>query len=643
MYDAKRYPSLAALDEKVRLFLLKPEVATWETPRIEYEICRLHPVYWMEEYGYIKAGEMEGGSDQVGIIRFKLNDVQLQVADRICSHFVPEKWTRVQTLVLKHRKAGISTLIAALDYWHMRFIRDSTTFVIADLGGHTDNIAAMVTLFWERDLCGQGSKDPRTWPLQRVPMPKNKKGLKLSNGSMMEMDSGENANPGTSGTINCCHMSENSKWRDPLSAETSLLNSIPRKGYAFIVKESTAYGLNKFAQDCELAERGKSNWEFIFISWRDMIDCRKELLPGEKLSLTQEENELVATYSLSDEQIKFRRSQIELLGSIQQFKQDFPLNSREPFLISGANYFDTSRVKARMDEVKFYAEWKQDGLDEALVRFPELAAKIKYHPAGLREALSRIEDRCVAPMPVALSGSDGITTYTRLPSLGSDDGSGVMFRPPSSHRRYLVSVDVAEGIRSSEYTSDLSVIEVFDTMRREQVFEWAGIYDEEITAHYAVLLGNLYGRATIVVEMNNKCGATLWAYLEKSGYSRLFYREKVSSQQTKREPGWYTSAGNKKEVCATLKLDFKNEDCVIHSLNLLEEMFFFLDDHGKLAAASGKTDDRIMAASVNLTVISLSPELRQPINRVGPRFLPDKAGWETPYMDKPTPMTRRFP
>lgn len=94
MYDAKRYPSLAALDEKVRLFLLKPEVATWETPRIEYEICRLHPVYWMEEYGYIKAGEMEGGSDQVGIIRFKLNDVQLQVADRICSHFVPEKWTR---------------------------------------------------------------------------------------------------------------------------------------------------------------------------------------------------------------------------------------------------------------------------------------------------------------------------------------------------------------------------------------------------------------------------------------------------------------------------------------------------------------------------------------------------------------------
>ncbi len=87
-FDPEFYPNLAKLDEKVKTLLASDEARTWSTERMEYEICCIHPVYWLEQYGFIRAGNMEGGTDGVGIIPLKLNTVQLQIADRVCAHFV---------------------------------------------------------------------------------------------------------------------------------------------------------------------------------------------------------------------------------------------------------------------------------------------------------------------------------------------------------------------------------------------------------------------------------------------------------------------------------------------------------------------------------------------------------------------------
>ena len=193
----------------------------------------------------------------------------------------------------------------------------------------------------------------------------------------------------------------------------------------------------------------------------------------------------------------------------------------------------------------------------------------------------------------------------------------VMFRNPVKDRKALVIIDVAEGISTSEYTSDNSIVEVFDTFRREQIAEWGGVFDEEMTAHYAVLIARLYGNADIVVEMNNKCGGTLKAELEKTGYRHFFFRQKVTAgQQVKRDFGWHTSRGNKQEVCTQLKLDFKNKDCIIHSILLLEEMLFFIDNQGRLGASSGHTDDRVMSTSIGLKIIADTPAYRQPVKKL---------------------------
>lgn len=614
--NQKLYPNLAALDDKVHKLLTSPKAKGWDVARREYEICRIHPVYWMEEYGYIKEASIEGDTGEVEIIKFKLNPNQLYTADQICKHLVPTPWERIQKIILKFRKVGTSTLIAAFDYWFMRFNKNFNLFAIADLGSHTDNIVEMVQLFHARDICGSACVEPTFQPPARIPMPKNKKGFRLSNGSMLEQDSGENTNPGTSGTPQGVHMSEFAKWRDPGQAEGSLLNSVPRKGFVFLVKESTAFGLNKYATDCEAALRGQSNWDLIFLSWKDQPDCEDEIIPGEVVEMTEQERELSLQYKLRPGHIKFRRRQIQLLGSELTFKQDYPLNPQEPFLLSGRSFFPLEAIRSRIEEINFYIDWKESGRDFLLTKYPDRMEKFKYYPGGEREAFALLEDRSARPMKYMLSCNDGMVTHVPDPTADPASGALTVYRLPQAFARYIVVVDVAEGIQSAEYTSDNSVIEVLDTYHREQVAEWCGVFDEEVTAHYAVMIAKMYGNADIIPEMNNRCGGILWEKLLATGYRRLFSRQTVlPSGQIKSEPGWRTTVGNKAEVMGQLKLDLKNGNIVIHSIPALEEMLFFIDNRGKLGASSGHTDDRVMALGVGDKVIEETPAYRNPSTR----------------------------
>jgi hypothetical protein len=605
------YPNLADLDQKVaKMLASKAAKEEWDVPKTETEICKIHPIYWMEEYGFIEEGKIEGDAEEVPIIPFRLNPVQLQIADAVAARLKGRLWERVQVLVLKHRKAGISTLFAAFDYWMMRFRGNTNVFLIADLSSHTSNIFRMVERFYKYDQCSGKPK--------KVTMPKGKSGLRLSNGSMLEMDSGENSNPGTSGTIQVCHMSENSKWRDPDSAETSLLNSIPRKGFAFIAKESTAYGMNKFAQDCDKAQERGSRWDFVFINWKDLPDCREPLLLNEKLEYTQEEKEIANAYDLTPEHIKFRRNQIDLLGgSTERFKQDFPLNPQEPFLVTGSFYFDSQRVKRRILDLKFFIDWKENDLDFVRKKYHGLVGLMSQHPDGLVASLRELEDRCVVPQTVTFSVNQGKVMCIRTSEGRLQDGCALRFKEPRKNNPYVLTIDVAEGKRTSEYVSDNSIIEVFDAHRRDQVMEWGGVFDEEMTAMYAVWIAQYYNNALIIPEMNNTCGGTLKAELEKTGYKRFYYRQKVSGQQVHREFGWETRQPQKKDVCGRLKLDFKNTDCLLHSLELLGEMLYFTEANGKLTASPGHRDDRVMATSLALKIIHDTPAFHDASRRRG--------------------------
>lgn len=608
-FDPIKYPTLARFDDYVDDFLSLPEVKDMDRKKIEEEICRRHPLYFFRNYGFIEQGFLdtsttEGKHAEVEIVPFKLNTVQFAICERLCENLIYGQWKRKKAIILKCRKAGISTLMAGFDYYFMRFINNCGAFVIADKNAHTDNIYNMVIRFHANDKL---IRKPR-----RRPMLKNKSGLKLSNGSMLELDSGETKHPGTSQTLQVLHMSENAKWAQAIDAEVSLLNSVPRKGFAWIIKESTAFGLNHYANSCLAALEKKSDWELIFISWADLEDCALELDDEEVLDVTPEERELIDTYSLSMKNLKFRRMKIVELGGKDKFKQDFPLHPREPFYEGKSNYFNVELIEDRKEEIEFFGIWKRHGFDVAMEQCPVLANHIQNKPDGPQAYLRDLSSINVLPKKVQVSWTDGKATYKPNEEMEENEGYVQMWRDPDKRRKYLVSIDPAEGISSDGYTSDNSVVEVFDTAKREQVAEFCGVFDEEITSRMSVLLAQLYNKALIVVEMNNKCGGMVWTYItEKYKYHHLYYSEKISRSQTVgREPGWRTSSKNKQEVCSRLKLDFKNGDVIIHSIPLLVEMLNFVEEKGKLHAGTGHTDDRIMAGSIGLTVIENTPALK---------------------------------
>jgi hypothetical protein len=409
------------------------------------------------------------------------------------------------------------------------------------------------------------------------------------------------------------HNSESAKWPQIVDAETSLLNSVSRSGFAWQVKESTAFGINKWKTDCMAALEKRSSWDFLFLEWPDMPDCSVELNDEERkdFKLTTEEMELISTFSLSMENIKFRREKVGEIG-ISKFKQDFPLHPREPFEATTNSYFDPLKVEDRKDDISFYRVWKQFGYDDAIEQFPRIANEIRYTKPGAKEYLKVLSTRCKLPKQVNVSVVKGKVTYAPSDSTVPDSGQATMWLDPDPHRQYVVIVDPAEGISSDGYTSDNSVIQVIDTFAREQACEMAGTYDEEVTARYAVLLAKLYGDAMLVIEMNCKCGGAVLTYVkERYKYFNLYRRQILTRSQTvQNDEGWRTNMANKQSICYALKIHFKEDDCTIHGTELLDEMANFVEEKGKLHAAVGYRDDRIMTFAIGLYVIDSTPGLR---------------------------------
>lgn len=409
------------------------------------------------------------------------------------------------------------------------------------------------------------------------------------------------------------HNSENAKWPQIVDAETSLLNSVSREGFVWLVKESTACGINKWKTDCIAALEKRSSWEFIFLEWPDMEDCALTLTEKERenMMLSGEEADLMDTFGISLENIKFRREKIAEIGSMH-FKQDFPLHAREPFDVSTSTYFDPLKIEDRKDDIEFYRVWKQNGYDDAMEQFPRVAKELKEFHGGAEAYLRDLGQRCRLFRRVQVGIVKNHVTFTPAESEKEDAGQVLMWREPDRRRRYVVTVDPAEGISSDGYTSDHSVIEVFDCYAREQAAELAGVYDEEITARYAVLLARLYGDAMIAVEMNCKCGGAVLTYIkERYKYFSLYRRQVVGrSRMVTNDEGWRTTPGNKQSLCYVLKIHFKEDDCVLHSVPLLDEMANFIEEKGKLRAAVNHTDDRVMACAIALQIIDSTPGLR---------------------------------
>ena len=271
-----------------------------------------------------------------------------------------------------------------------------------------------------------------------------------------------------------------------------------------------------------------------------------------------DEEELALYYKMHGEfnpivlkKLMWRRMKMSNIG-LEKFRQEYPSNAMESFIVSGNNIFDLEKIQIRLSNLN---------------NTPKLE---------LPTTLS----------PIVKKWKNGITIW----------------KYPTKDIRYYAGVDTGEGIGS-----DNSVISVIDE-EGYQCFEFASnkIKPYEF-AELVRTVGLYYNTALLVIEKLS-AGHTVVDKLyssEKRYYNLYKYKSYDSKGKMRKKPGFETSIKSRPIIINRFVEAFDKGEVCINSKGLLNEMKTFqLDNSGKFQAVKGAKDDRVLAFCMALEGIA---------------------------------------
>lgn len=334
------------------------------------------------------------------------------------------------------------------------------------------------------------------------------------------------------------------------------------------VLESTSKGMNYWFELWQRAVNGESQYKPFFFSWlndsrlfiEEYNDFSKEykkkygayLKPEE---LDEEETGLYLKMNgkkgkgnnLVLKKLMWRRMKIANIG-LEKFRQEYPTSAMESFVVSGNNLFDLEKIQERSNYL--YAS-------------PEVSLPLKISPI-----MKQWRKDCKA------------------------------WRLPEKGEKYYIGVDTGEGI-----SSDNSVIDVVDESGF-QCFEFAS--NKIKPYQFADLVrdvGTFYNVGLLVIEKLSAGHTVLDKLYDGSHRYINIYKSKVYDMRgkAKKKPGFETTGKTRPIILNRLQELFETGQICINSKKLLDEMKVFqMDNNGKVQAAQGAKDDRVLAMAMAL-------------------------------------------
>jgi hypothetical protein len=483
---------------------------------------------------------------------FKLNTMQRKIDATIERLRAEDKPVRI--IILKYRQGGASTYTEGRIFHSTTMNHLTNSLIVAHEEDASTNLFSMSKLFYEQlpnELKPMKKasnakelifENPTQNPNEKVDNP----GLR----SRIKIATANNMGAGRSATIHNLHASEVAFWRDGKTLMLGLMQAVPNTPNTMVILESTANGVGGYFYDeWQRAKKGESDFVPLFFAWFEEPNYRMEVPNG--FELTKEEKQLKRRYNLDDEQIVWRRWCIKnnCGGDVELFKQEYPSDDMEAFLVSGRPRFDIPILREYLDQC----------VD------------------GKRGNLERVNGR-VTFVPDA----KGYLEIWKMPS-----------------REHYIGADVAKGLATGDY----SAAPVFDNDYNLNAL-WHGHMDPDLFADQLEMLGEWYREALIAVEENNH-GLSVLNKL-KNTYSNLYYRtthNKLADEQ-KKELGWYTSEQTKKLAIDNLARLIREKRLGIKSRKFIEEcMTYVRDEDGRTNAQEGSNDDIVMGSAIILYVM----------------------------------------
>ena len=358
---------------------------------------------------------------------------------------------------------------------------------------------------------------------------------------------------GRSDTFSNVHISEFAFWTgNKMETLNGLLQSVPSQPGTMVIIESTANGFDEFKRLWDAAVNKENDFIPVFFPWYELAEYQK---PYDGFELTEEEKELRKRFSLSLEQLSWRRWCIKnnCGGDIDLFKQEYPATPEEAFIATGACIFDTQRIISRINDLSNYRPIKE-GL-------------FLYNYDGVSISNIRWEDK--------------------------EKGYIKIFEEPQDRCPYVLGGDTAGG------GSDYFTAHVIDNTTGIQcaVFRDDRI-DEDEYARQIYCLGMYYNTALVGLEANFSTYPI--KELARLGYPKQYVREAPDTftGAIKKSYGFRTTSSTRPVILANLVSIVRDEVYLINDIITLREMLSFVKIKGKPQAEEGEHDDLVLGLAI---------------------------------------------
>lgn len=456
-------------------------------------------------------------------------------------------------IILKPRQMGFSTLTIARFFECVINDENVTAVIIAHDTDSTQKMFQAVQLMYDR--LPEAKKEQLNNGRNKPKYGNRKEFYFAGNNSRIYVGTAGTDTFGRSQTINYLLCSEVAFWPNPEELMTGLLQSVPYDGE--IVIESTANGVgNHYHRTYEDAKKGANNWKPHFYAWFQHPEYQLPLDENEQLTYTEDEQQLVDAYKLIPEQIKWRRWKISEMpekdgfGKEDRFKQEYPSNDVEAFLMSGRSRFDVKKLN----------RW----------------------------------------MMRALPGQRGYLEYGKL--VLDEKGYVEIWDMPVPGKNYVIAADTSQGLATGDYSGAT----VWDAKTWKQVARWHGHIDPDLFGDELAALGTFYNTALIAVESNNH-GFTTLNRLKKLNYAMLFQMEKYdeATDVTTKQLGFHTNLKTKPLIIDHMAQCIRENLIETHDRTLISECITYIRiPNGSTNAQEGCFDDLVMASAIALFILS---------------------------------------
>lgn len=259
------------------------------------------------------------------IVPFDFNPAQLHLHGRLEAQ--KERTGKVRALVLKGRQQGVSTYIGGRFYHRTSMHRGLRCFILTQEQAATDNLFGMVERYHQHNPIAPSTSAANAKELH----------FDILESGYAVGTAGTKA-VGRSQTIQLFHGSEAAFWPNAATHFAGVVQAIPDLPGTEIILESTANGVGgEFHERWQQAESGVGDYEAIFIPWFWSPEYQRSVPQG--FALNEEEAEYQATYSLTLEQMAWRRNKVAELKDPMLFKQEYPATAAEAFQMTGHDSF----------------------------------------------------------------------------------------------------------------------------------------------------------------------------------------------------------------------------------------------------------------------------------------------------------------